>query len=296
MAFAAKTAFNPMSVATNGCLISSPSLFAPAKISCSHPYISIPYKPAKFQLYCKPISSLSLTSFFSLQKKESFFRVCVVTAQGENNPAVLEEAEEEFEGSLNWNASGVEEEEGGFVDPPPEGAKVYVGNLPYDADGDKLAQLFEQAGTVEIAEVIIDRFSGQSRGFGFVTMSSEEEANRAVELFNRYDMGGRFLTVNIAAPKGSRPERNACRIYVGNIPWTVDSSTLDEMFSQYGKVVSARVVSDRETGRSRGFGFVDMSCESEMKDAIANLDGESLDGRSIKVNAAEERPPRGGRF
>lgn len=91
-------------------------------------------------------------------------------------------------------------------------------------------------------------------------------------------MDGRFLTVNIAAPKGSRPERApreaGHRIYVGNLPWTVDSSKLEELFSEHGVVVSARVVSDRETGRSRGFGFVEMSSESEMNDAISSLDGE----------------------
>lgn len=93
-------------------------------------------------------------------------------------------------------------------------------------------------------------------------------------------MGGRLLTVNKAAPRGSKPERAprvsspTPRIYVGNLPWTVDDSRLEEVFSEYGKVVSARVVSDRETGRSRGFGFVVLSTESEVNDAIANLDGQ----------------------
>ena len=92
------------------------------------------------------------------------------------------------------------------------------------------------------------------------------------------DLDGRFLTVNIAAPKGSRPERApreaGHRIYVGNLPWSVDSGRLEGIFSEHGSVVSARVVSDRETGRSRGFGFVEMSTESEMNDAISSLDGE----------------------
>ncbi|GKD76023.1 28 kDa ribonucleoprotein, chloroplastic-like protein, partial [Tanacetum coccineum] len=59
-----------------------------------------------------------------------------------------------------------------------------------------------------------------------------------------------------------------------------------------GKVVDARVIYDRETGRSRGFGFVTMASEAEMNDAIAALDGQSLDGRAIRVNVAEERPKR----
>lgn len=87
------------------------------------------------------------------------------------------------------------------------------------------------------------------------------------------------MTVNKAAPRGSRPERpprvyeSAYRIYVGNLPWDVDDARLEQVFSEHGKVVNARVVYDRESGRSRGFGFVTMSTETELNDAIAALDG-----------------------
>lgn len=91
--------------------------------------------------------------------------------------------------------------------------------------------------------------------------------------------------MNKASPKGSRPERAerpprsfepVIRVYVGNLPWEVDNSRLEQVFSEHGKVVSARVVYDRDTGRSRGFGFVTMSDEKEMNDAIAALDGQVL--------------------
>ena len=94
------------------------------------------------------------------------------------------------------------------------------------------------------------------------------------------DLNGRLLTVNKAAPRGSRPERQprvyepAFRVYVGNLPWDVDNGRLEQVFSEHGKVVEARVVYDRETGRSRGFGFVTMSNETELNDAIAALDGQ----------------------
>lgn len=94
------------------------------------------------------------------------------------------------------------------------------------------------------------------------------------------DLNGRLLTVNKAAPKGSRPERQprvyepAFRVYVGNLPWDVDSGRLEQVFSEHGKVVEAKVVYDRETGRSRGFGFVTMSNETELNDAVAALDGQ----------------------
>ncbi|KAK1313889.1 hypothetical protein QJS10_CPA06g01245 [Acorus calamus] len=146
--------------------------------------------------------------------------------------------------------------------------------------------------------VIYNRETDQSRGFGFVTMSMIEEAEKAVEMFNRYDVNGRLLTVNKAAPRGSQPERiprsfePSFRLYVGNLPWQVDDARLEQVFSEHGKVVEARVVYDRETGRSRGFGFVTMASETELDDAIAALDGQNLDGRAIRVNVAEERPRR----
>ncbi|CAA7037295.1 unnamed protein product [Microthlaspi erraticum] len=209
----------------------------------------------------------------------------------ENEPEV-EESEPEVDGEGDVS-------EGGDFPEPPEEAKLFVGNLSYDVDSQALAMLFEQAGTVEIAEVIYNRETDQSRGFGFVTMSTVEEAETAVEKFNRYDLNGRLLTVNKAAPRGSRPERTprvyepAFRVYVGNLPWDVDNSRLEQVFSEHGKVVEARVVYDRETGRSRGFGFVTMSDEIELNDAIAALDGQNLEGRAIRVNVAEERPRRG---
>ncbi|KAK6148256.1 hypothetical protein DH2020_019168 [Rehmannia glutinosa] len=289
MSFAVNTVVKPVSMATNGCLTSVPSLFTISKASYSHPCLSIPFKPLKFQLSCTYSSSLSIPLLFSLKKKEPLLRVSVIAAQQEeNNPVLVEEQEE---GSFNWDASENDVE-------PSEEAKVYVGNLPYDVDSEKLAKLFEEAGVVEIAEIIYNRETDQSRGFGFVTMSTVEEAEKAVEMFHRYDVGGRLLTVNKAAPRGSRPERppraveTTPRIYVGNLPWSVDDERLEQVFSEYGKVLSARVVSDRETGRSRGFGFVVMSSESEVNDAIANLDGQSLDGRAIRVNVAEDRQRR----
>ncbi|KAF0898384.1 hypothetical protein E2562_007226 [Oryza meyeriana var. granulata] len=195
-------------------------------------------------------------------------------------------------------ASGEEEVEE-FAAEPPEEAKVYVGNLPYDVDSEGLAQLFDQAGVVEIAEVIYNRETGQSRGFGFVTMSTVEEADKAIEMLNRYDISGRLLNVNRAAPRGSRVERTprqfapAFRAYVGNLPWQVDDTRLLQLFSEHGEVVNASVVYDRESGRSRGFGFVSMASKEELDDAISALDGQELDGRPLRVNVAAERPQRG---
>lgn len=81
---------------------------------------------------------------------------------------------------------------------------LFVGNLPYTVDSAKLEQLFAQAGTVASAKVISDKYSGRSRGFGFVEMSTDEEAKKAIEMFNGKDIEGRQLVVNEARPPKPR--------------------------------------------------------------------------------------------
>lgn len=84
------------------------------------------------------------------------------------------------------------------------GSKIYVGGLPYSATELQLNDLFAQHGTVESARVITDKFTGQSRGFGFVEMSTAEEASAAIAALNGTQMDGRTLTVNEAKPQESR--------------------------------------------------------------------------------------------
>ena len=84
-------------------------------------------------------------------------------------------------------------------------AKLYVGNLPYTTVDADLETLFSQAGTVKSAQVIKDRVSGRSKGFGFVEMSTAEEAQAAISRFNGQDFNGRALTVNLARPREERP-------------------------------------------------------------------------------------------
>ncbi|CAM8931705.1 unnamed protein product [Rhodiola kirilowii] len=207
--------------------------------------------------------------------------------------------------------------------------KLFVGNLPFNVDSADLAGLFEQAGNVEMVEVIYDKMTGRSRGFGFVTMSTIEEVEAAAQQFNNYEFAGRPLRVNSGPPppkreesgfRGGRSESgyggqrsqsgygggrsesgygggrssqsfdSGSRVYVGNLSWAVDNSSLENLFSEQGKVTEARVVYDRETGRSRGFGFVTYSSTEEANSAIESLDGVDLSGRSIRVTMAESKP------
>ena len=84
------------------------------------------------------------------------------------------------------------------------------------------------------------------------------------------------------------------KLYVGNLSYDVSSSDLERMLSEYGAVMSAEVVSDRMTGRSRGFGFVEMGTEEEAQAAIEALNGKEEQGRALTVNEARPRQPRGG--
>jgi RNA recognition motif-containing protein len=87
------------------------------------------------------------------------------------------------------------------------------------------------------------------------------------------------------------------KLYCGNLSYDVDSSGLQELFSPHGTVVSAEIISDRDTGRSKGFGFVEMGSESEAQAAIAALNGQQNNGRALTVNEAkpkESRGPSGG--
>ncbi len=85
------------------------------------------------------------------------------------------------------------------------GRKIYVGSLPYSITEQQLTDLFSPHGTVESARVIMDKFSGRSKGFGFVEMASDEEAQKAIAAVNGTSLEGRSLVVNEARPQESRP-------------------------------------------------------------------------------------------
>ena len=84
----------------------------------------------------------------------------------------------------------------------------------------------------------------------------------------------------------------AKKLFVGNLSYDVDQDVLKEAFEQFGTVVSAQVIKDRDSGRSRGFGFVEMSDDNEADAAIEALDGQDMQGRNVVVNAAKERDRR----
>lgn len=84
------------------------------------------------------------------------------------------------------------------------------------------------------------------------------------------------------------------KLYVGNLPYSVRESDLEDLFSEHGTVQSAQVITDRDTGRSKGFGFVEMGSDQEAQDAISALNGKEVDGRNLTVNEARPREEGGG--
>ena len=84
------------------------------------------------------------------------------------------------------------------------------------------------------------------------------------------------------------------KVFVGGLSWDTNDASLTDAFQSFGTVVEAKVITDRDTGRSRGFGFVTFQDSKDAATAIQEMDGTNLDGRTIRVNEANERPPRGG--
>src|SRR6188768_895701 len=86
----------------------------------------------------------------------------------------------------------------------------------------------------------------------------------------------------------------AKKLYVGNLSYQVDSSELEQLFGQHGQVLSAQIINDRDTGRSKGFGFVEMANDDEADAAVTALNGQQHNGRALTVNEARPREDRGG--
>ncbi|KAK9221528.1 hypothetical protein WN944_009955 [Citrus x changshan-huyou] len=125
-------------------------------------------------------------TLFSIAQRPFFFPLSAVSSKQPINVSFLATfASWEIGGFIGGEESFGDGSEVDYSE-PPEDAKLFVGNLRYDVDSDKLAHLFNQAGVVEISEVIFYRETDRSTGFGFVTMSTVEEAEKAVEMFNRY--------------------------------------------------------------------------------------------------------------
>jgi RNA recognition motif-containing protein len=191
------------------------------------------------------------------------------------------------------------------------GIRLFVGNLPKRLCFPELEDLFTPFGTILSAELVTDPVTGRSRGFGFVELDSAEAAYAAIATLQGLEVEGQALNVNEAkpprgmlAPRGGgeqpatpnteRPSASpgrawGVRLFVGNLPYSVTAADLETLFTEVGKVVAVSLGTDRGTGQSKGFAFVEMGSKDEAAAAIKRFDGQEAWGRTLKVN--EARPP-----
>lgn len=181
-----------------------------------------------------------------------------------------------------------------------------MGNLPYSMTSSELSRVFGEAGRVASVQIVYDRVTDRSRGFGFVTMASVEDAKEAIRMFDGSLVGGRTVKVNFPeVPRGGEREvmgpsiRDSYRgfvdspnkIYAGNLPWGLTSQGLRDAFADQPGLLSAKVIYERDSGRSRGFGFISFASAEDAESALNAMNGVEVDGRPLRLNLAAERAP-----
>ncbi|XP_010909894.1 28 kDa ribonucleoprotein, chloroplastic isoform X2 [Elaeis guineensis] len=181
--------------------------------------------------------------------------------------------------------------------------ELYVCNLPRSCDVSQLLDLFKPYGILHSVEISRDSETGISRGCGYITMSSIKEAKAAIASLDGSDLGGRELRVKFSAdmvtgrknaealntaPKKDIVFESPHKVYVGNLAWSVRPEDLREHFSQFGTVVSTRVLYDRKGGKTRVYGFLSFSSADELKAAM-ETSGSVFHGRTLLVREVINR-------
>jgi RNA recognition motif-containing protein len=163
---------------------------------------------------------------------------------------------------------------------------LFVGNLPFSVGWQELKDLFKDAGTVERADIALN--GGRSKGFGTVCFQSEQDAAKAIEMFNDFEFYGRKLQVREDLAVKERPESDNNQqkikniLFVGNLPYSIQWQDLKDMFREAGNVVRADISKDA-SWRHKGYGQVVMGSEEETAKAIELFDGKEIEGRKIEV-------------
>lgn len=238
-----------------------------------------------------------------------------LTASQSKRFSVLQEAavlpsQEQEENDEYKNLKGKEEKNEGddspkqdSTPPPVPSTKLYVANLPFSCDGKEITEMFQQCGNVVSAELIMDKKTGRSKGYAFVTMKTVEEASKAIEKFDQFEMGARSIRVSFPKIESRRmfPNRRALdwkqrsyvdsphKVYVGNLAWTVNSRSLGNFFESCTNVLGAKVIYEPQTGKSHGYGFVSFPSKDDANTAIASLNGKDLEGRPVQLRMIRKR-------
>lgn len=168
---------------------------------------------------------------------------------------------------------------------------AYVVNLSYDTTQETLLDIFGEYGTVSEVFVPQDRDSGRSRGFAFVSMSTQEELDKVLDSLSETNIDDRTVYVTKARSKAEKVKRNSedtTKIYVGNVSFDSTEADLNEYFAEMGEVIDVYVPRNQETGMPRGFAFITMNTEDAEK-AIESNDGKDFMGRTLSVRKSLPR-------
>ncbi|TXG58121.1 hypothetical protein EZV62_015950 [Acer yangbiense] len=293
---------------------SSLSMVASSKLSNLYSHHSLTHLATHFPPFSSKPNSLKLklhnptSLLFSLSP---FPRLSATS----DSYHFTEETQEYPDDDDDEEAVTTQEEEEPNVSRSGEEARLYVGNLPYTMTSSQLSEVFGEAGRVLSAQIVYDRVTDRSRGFGFITMRSMEEAKEAIRLFDgsfsRLSAIRRYILCQggertIKGPKIQRGgERDVTepiiqnsyrgyidsphKIYAGNLGWGLSSQGLREVFADQPGLLSAKVIYERDSGRSRGFGFVSFETAEDAESALNALNGVEVEGRPLRLNVAAER-------
>merc|ERR1712137_726256 len=166
---------------------------------------------------------------------------------------------------------------------------VFVGNIPYRCSVEQLTEIFSEAVPVVAFRIVYDRETGRSKGFGYCEFQDESGANNALRQLNGYEFQGRNLRVDHANRKMNEERSEMRSVFVGNLPYRCSEEQLTEVFSEAGPVASIRIVYDRKTGRSKGFGYCEFQDESGAHNALRKLNGYEFQGRNLRVDQASRK-------
>ncbi|KAJ3058837.1 hypothetical protein HDU99_006622, partial [Rhizoclosmatium hyalinum] len=187
----------------------------------------------------------------------------------------------------------------------------------WGSDDQALYDAFGQYGTVADAIVLKDRETGKSRGFGFVTMSSPDEAQAAIAAMDNQELDGRTVRVNIAADRNERPAFGGDRaprgdfggnrggrgsfppkdpsdtLFVGNLTFNATEDSVRNFFGEQGEILSCRLPTDRETGQPKGFAYVQFADIDTAQAALNALNGADFEGRNVRLDFSAPRTDSG---
>jgi nucleolin len=194
---------------------------------------------------------------------------------------------------------------------------LFVGNLSFNVDEEWLSREFEEFGQLKGVRVITDRDSGRSKGFGYVEFEDASSGLAAFEAKNGAELDGRPLRVDFSIPRPERgagqtpqqrssdraarfgdvPKEPSANLFVGNLSFDADESAVTEAFEEYGSIKGVRLITDKDTGNFKGFGYVEMSSIEEAQAAFEALQGAEVAGRPIRLDYASAKPSNesGGR-